>query len=234
MQSFFRGSWLLALALLFAPSLSAQMTVEATPFFGFTLPQGELCCGGALGDDVSQKLQASPAIGAALALRRGQLALEGMVLFSPTTQTDKLGFGLQSGGEFCVQPNCSGNAIDVPFTNDDQSLTFFTASILWYPGSNPVFEPYLAVGAGLRQLSQGDVVFGRFYGTPGWEDSTSDMALGIGGGLRFHYDDKISIRIDARDWISSFDWDEPSEDNDTELQNDIIVSTGISIVLGGN
>jgi hypothetical protein len=58
--------------------------------------------------------------------------------------------------------------------------------------------------------------------------------VGIGGGLRFHYNDQLSIRIDVRDWISSFDWFEDDPESSNELQNDIILTTGFSVVVGGN
>ncbi len=141
------------------------------------------------------------------------MGLEGTFTYTPTQQKDDV--GLQIGtGEF-------------PLSNPEQKLMFFTGSFLFYPGSNPVFEPYLAIGAGGRVLSKADIL-------GGWADNTMDLTVGIGGGLRFHYNDQLSIRIDVRDWISSFDWFEDDPESSNELQNDIILTTGFSVVVGGN
>lgn len=220
MQSFLRRFGFLAFAFLIVSPAAAQVAVELTPSYGLTLPTGQLCCAGETltlsGGELrltSQELEAAPAIGIALGVRRGALGFEAALAFTPTKQTDDIGFRFQG--------------VDIPVSNAEQSVVLFSGSLLWYPGSNPIFEPYLALGAGGRTLSKGDV-FG------GWEDNTVDVTIGIGGGLRFHYNDRFSIRIDARDWISTFDWNESSADNDLENMNLIILSTGLSIVLGGN
>lgn len=220
MQSFLRRFGSLAFVFLIASPSAAQVNVELTPWYGLTLPTGQLCCGGEvldLGDGqlrlTSQELEPAPAIGIALGVRRGSLGVEGSLAFAPTKQTDDVGFRFEG--------------VNIPVSNAEQSVVLYSASVLWYPGSNPIFEPYLAIGAGGRTLSKADV-FG------GWKDNTADLTIGFGGGVRFHYNDRFSIRIDARDWVSSFDWNEASEGNELENLNIIILSTGLSIVMGGN
>jgi outer membrane beta-barrel protein len=99
-----------------------------------------------------------------------------------------------------------------------------TANLMWRPilgGSATVLTPYFAVGAGVSRLSYPSGGFielsgeTRFVGT-------------VAGGAHVEMSGPVYLRLDVRDYVSTFDTEPIRE---SKLQNDLTVSIGIGVEL---
>lgn len=96
------------------------------------------------------------------------------------------------------------------------------ALLLWRPrisGSAAVLLPHVGAGAGIRKLG--------FDADSGFEDTT-DAVLVLAAGAQVRVSDRIHIRLDVRDLMSSFEGG-PFESSDT--QHDLFVHVGLGIGL---
>lgn len=65
-------------------------------------------------------------------------------------------------------------------------------------------------------------------------DGTTDFGGVLGIGILLNVSDNIGVRIDAQDYLYSakFSDEETGEETDSEFQNDLLFSAGLSIGLG--
>lgn len=181
-------------------------TVELTGFFGAVLPMSVL---GSQGDSVQADLSTKPAFGASLEYWFGG------------------GFGIGVAGGL-ASPNLSLSTVD-PDTGSPDAVDLGTADylhgealLLWRPrltSSASVLLPYFGAGAGIRRLD--------FASDSGFED-TSDVTIVLNAGTQVWVSDRIHLRLDVRDLISSFEGG-PFEGSD--LQHDLFVQVGLGLGL---
>ena len=62
-------------------------------------------------------------------------------------------------------------------------------------------------------------------------DGGTDVTFVLGGGIRYGLSSRLSLRLDLRDYISSYRQELPGGDLDSEGQNDILVTAGLEIGL---
>lgn len=96
------------------------------------------------------------------------------------------------------------------------------ALLVWRPGvsgSGAVLLPHFGAGAGIRRLG--------FDAATGFEDTT-DAVLVLAAGAQVRISDRLHLRLDVRDLMSSFEGG-PFESADT--QHDLFVHVGLGIGL---
>jgi hypothetical protein len=203
----------LSLALLLLPASSARAQV------GF---EGSVNAGGAffladLAEEINGLTRAhesSLALGAKAGARWARFSLEGELSYVPTKVVVKTSDGFEA--------------------TEDQNLTIFgVAALLNFPLSLQ-WEAFLAAGAGLKSYSAEDPTtkLGNF--APGFE-SGSDFTFNVGGGFRLWIQDRLNLRLDVRDYISTFDAFELTSQKGelTQTQHDLLVTLGLGWVPGG-
>lgn len=87
---------------------------------------------------------------------------------------------------------------------------------------------HLAGGLGLINRDGEFFDEGAGLFTQSLEDGT-DATFILGGGIRYGLSSRLSLRLDLRDYISSYRQELPGGDLDSELQNDISVTAGLEI-----
>ena len=87
------------------------------------------------------------------------------------------------------------------------------------PGAAAVLLPYFGIGAGIRSLS--------FPDGSGFVDS-DDVTLIINAGAHIKLSERIHLRLDIRDLVSSFASDGL---DDSKLQNEFLVNVGLGVGL---
>ena len=96
----------------------------------------------------------------------------------------------------------------------DTNVMLFGGSLLYtLPSENQMMEVFLAAGAG-----------GKTH-IPDIGDSQTNIYGSIGGGLRIFISPSMALRLEARDYISPY----ALPDVDGNLQNDILLTVGLSI-----
>jgi hypothetical protein len=107
------------------------------------------------------------------------------------------------------------------------------ANILWEIYRAP-FTPFgIHLMGGLAAVNRGGEFFDEGAGEI-WDESldAGTTIAGIAGlGARYGLSGRFGIRLDVRDYISSYSQSVPSGDFDSELQNDIWITGGIEITL---
>ena len=181
-------------------------TVELTAFGGAFLPMSVL---GSQGDSLKADLSTKPAFGASLEYWFGGgfgIGVSGG-LASPdlTLTTADLGTGQQDVADLGSVDYLHGEAL-----------------LLWRPqlaSSASVLLPYFGAGAGIRRLG--------FATDSGFED-TSDVTIVLNAGTQLWVSERVHLRLDVRDLISSFEGG-PFESSDT--QHDLFVQVGLGLGL---
>ena len=181
-------------------------TLELTGYVGLTLPMSVL---GAQGDTLEAELSTKPSFSAGLELWFGNgfgigvmggLASPELSLTTADSET-----GMQDVAELGTADYLHGEAV-----------------LLWRPqleGSAAVLLPYFGAGAGVRRL--------EFEADSGFEDTT-DVTIVLNAGTHIPISDRIHLRLDLRDLISSF---EGGPFEDSNLQHDIFAQVGLGIGL---
>lgn len=200
-----------------ATPVMAQSQFQITPLGGGMIFMSDVADdfdSGANFRFTGQSLNNSVAFGVQTGVRFGSLAVEGAFIFVPSslvTQTDAA---------------LTGDATIAVFSDED--VLIFGGDLLYYlPRSSPFFEFFLAGGAGIKLYKQADPL-------GGWEDNMSDITFDVGAGFEFAVSPTLSIRLQVRDYISTFDPIDAIRDNpnaidlDTKLQNDILWSAGLT------
>jgi hypothetical protein len=190
-----------------ASGLSAQARFEITPFAGAFLPLTDLT--DAFGTDrVVQSHASAVAFGAHAGVRSGALSFEGTFAY--------VGTSLDS----------EGSNVTIA---EDQTILMFGGSVLYNIEMSRFMEFFFAGGLGLKSYSADDPL-----SPPGFEAGSSIM-YNAGGGLRHFISPTMAIRLDLRDYMSSFDAFEltPASDLGAKMQHDLLLTVGLSFVLGG-
>lgn len=181
-------------------------TMELTAFGGALLPMSVL---GSQGDSLKADLSTKPAFGASLEYWFGG------------------GFGIGVSGGL-ASPDLSLTTAD-PGTGQQEvadlgSVDYLHAEalLLWRPrlsSSASVLLPYFGAGAGIRRLD--------FASDSGFDD-TSDVTIVLNAGTQLWVSERLHLRLDVRDLISSFEGG-PFDSSDT--QHELIVQVGIGLGL---
>lgn len=191
-----------------APGVSAQSRFELTPFAGAFLPLADLT--DAFGsDNVVQSHSSAVTFGAHAGVRFSALSIEGTFAY--------VGTNLDSEG--------SGVTI-----SEDQTILIFGGSLLYNIEASRFMEFFLAAGAGIKSYSADDPL-----SPPGFE-AGSDFMYNAGGGMRIFISPTTAIRVDVRDYMSTFDAFEllSASNQDAKMQHDLLLTVGLSFVLGGS
>jgi outer membrane protein W len=191
-----------------APAVAQQAGsgLELTGHVGAILPLAELAN---QGDTIKAELSTKPVFGASLDYWFGE----------------SWGVGFTAG---ITRPNLIVSTVDpvsgFPATDDLGTVDYVHAEgTLLYrpqlPGAAAVLLPYFGVGAGIRSLS--------FSEDAGVAD-TDDVVLILNAGGHARLSDRVHLRIDVRDLISSFD---AAEFEDSKRQHDVLLSVGLGVKL---
>ncbi|UCC81653.1 MAG: hypothetical protein JSW46_11610 [Gemmatimonadota bacterium] len=117
------------------------------------------------------------------------------------------------------------------WTGGGQVITL-GANILWEIYRAP-FTPFgIHLIGGLAAVNRGGEFFdekGYFFDEPLEGGTTIGVIAGLGA--RYGFSGRFGIRLDVRDYISSYSQSVPSGDFDSELQNDIWITGGIEVTL---
>lgn len=143
-------------------------------------------------------------------VRFGDLQVEGSVGYWPTTQV-------------LVFPNSVGG-VEGSFRAESKVLLADASLLYHFEVPNTLIEPFLVVGGGVKSYDTEQPLQGAIFVGP------TDATVIVGGGVRVPLTATTGLRIDIRDHISSFDFEVSGAD--AKLQNDVIVSVGLSLFPG--
>ena len=140
--------------------------------------------------------------GANAGVRWDRLAVEGQLAYVPTSILTEL-----SGIE------------DI---TTDQTILMLSGNVLYDLVQGSFFDLFVAAGAGIKQYSADDPAGGFSSG--------SDVMFNFGGGGRLAVTEVLSLRLDVRDYLSSFDAFEsdPNSEQGARYQHDVLVTIGLS------
>jgi hypothetical protein len=153
------------------------------------------------------------------------------VLFDDAELESALALGLHAGvrrGRFAFEGTFSYVGTDFSGHSEFESVSFdtnvllYTGSFLYYFENPGGVEPYLLLGAG-----------GKHY-DPDVEDggSVTDFTVDAGFGVAFPLPYGLGLRLEMRDYVSSFD---PGfEGVDSKKQHDLQLTAGIQISFGSS
>jgi Outer membrane protein beta-barrel domain len=192
---------------LFAGSAQAQRQFELTPFIGYLIPLGTLYQGGNLGAKISQT---------------SGFAFGGNFAYN---MSSRLGFegGLTYGsGELDLDPGA--------LPDEDDNL-FMLSAVARYRVNALAYKNQIHVLGGLGILHHGGDAVGllKDAGTKGF----THLGLILGGSYTLPIGRGLSVRFEGRDHIySSKLEDDQGGESDSSLQNDVLLTAGISLPLG--
>lgn len=153
--------------------------------------------------------------GGGLGARLGQLEVEGEVMYWPSTQVVVLDLaGAQIPGV-----ETSFRASSNVMVAGGNILYHFTVS------EDIAIEPYVTGGAGIKRYNTDQPLAGLLF-----VEGTNVM-WNVGIGAKFPISASSQLRVDVRDYMSTFDFG--IEGADSKLQHDVISKVGISFVFGG-
>ncbi len=127
-------------------------------------------------------------------------------------------FGVQADLRYLPTTVNAHSAGNPTVTDANIFLVSGNLSLFLPVGIRPI-EPFLTVGAGAKIYD------------PDYEgaDTQSDFAVNFGGGANLHLTPVVALRIDVRNYLSSLD---PEISGlDSEIQNDLLLSTGLTFTL---
>ena len=195
---------------------AAQARFQITPFGGGMVFASDLSdkFSTSEADFTGQTLNNSVALGVHGGLRFGSIAVEGTVAYAPATMVTISDIELDDNVQIAVF--------------SDQHVLILGGNLLFYlPRSSPFVEFFFTGGAGIKRYSQADPF-------EGWEEGESDPTFDVGAGLQLAVSPSASVRIDLRDYISSFDPDGESSDVlAKKTQHDFLIGFGITFHPGG-
>ena len=157
------------------------------------------------------------ALGARAGARWPRFSLEGELSYVPTNVVVKSNDGFEA--------------------TESQSITMFgIAALVNFPLSLQ-WEAFLAAGAGAKSYTADDPT--TKLGSPGQFSAgfepTTEVMFNVGGGFRLWIQDNWNVRLDLRDYISTFDAFAltPQAGNLSQTQHDLLFTLGIGWVPGG-
>jgi hypothetical protein len=131
---------------------------------------------------------------------------------------------------FAIEAEAAYTASDLEVSGAPVDTTlaanaFLAAISALYTIVDPPFEPisiYVSGGVGL--VGRGGDAFDTFF------ESASDVAAVVGLGVRYGIGHGMRIRVDIKDYISSFQ--DESVGGDAKLQNDLLLTGGLQLTFG--
>ena len=123
-------------------------------------------------------------------------------------------FNAAWGAEFSV--GYAGSGVEDSDDEEDASITMFSARLVRQ------FSPTFMGGGGLAYVTRG----GTF-----WEDidGTSDIGANLFLAYLFPMGERMKVRIEIEDYISSAGFEVGTFETDGQLQNDLVLSGGVMI-----
>lgn len=208
---------LLALVLVMLPAtLSAQARFTISGFGGVYIPGADLFDE----QDVNAVLRfghkTAPAFGGRVAVwPTPRLAIEAEGAFLP------------SDIEF------RGTILGTINADTTLSSSAIAASInVLYAVIKPPLEPLaIYISGGLGIISRSGDLFDVLESSVNEAPSKTDVAGVAGIGLTYGVARGFNLRVDLRDYISAY---QPFSGDDSKLQNDLMLSGGLEVVIGGN
>jgi hypothetical protein len=180
--------------------------LELTGYIGTVLPLSQLAN---QGDTIKAEISTKPVVGASLDYRfSGNWGVQVMGGFGKPELTVS---AVDSGSEFPVTINMGS----VDFLHAEATILFRPQ----FTGAAAALLPYFGVGAGIRSLS--------FPDGSGFEDS-DDVTLIITAGSHIQVSERVHLRLDIRDLVSSF---ESAGLDDSRLQNEFLINVGLGVGL---
>lgn len=142
------------------------------------------------------------AFGANAGVRWDRLAVEAQLAYVPTDILTEI-----SGLEDIATP---------------QSILMLSGNVLYDLIQGNFFDLFAVGGAGIKNYSADDPAGGFSSG--------SDFMFNFGGGGRLAVTEVLSLRLDVRDYVSSFDAFEtdPNSEQGARYQHDVLVTIGLS------
>lgn len=213
--------------MLAAPPLAAQVDFEFTAFgagavFVTDVVEPFTTTGGLQTN--GESFTNSVGLGAAVTARFRDFGVEGTLAFVPTSVVFRLAaadIGLPQTAELAIV--------------DEQNLLIFGLNGLYYlPGTSPFVQFYVAAGLAGKRYGNADPL-------GGWNAGMADLGGSLGGGLNFAISPGMSIRLDARDYVTSFDaydaLDATTRESlalegwpvESRIQHDILITFGLTV-----
>ena len=200
-----------AAALLLGPLLAApvqaQRQFEATPFIGYLIPLGTLYQGGNLGAKISQT--SGFTFGGNVAYNMtARLAFEGGLAFGSGTMD-----------------------LDPGTLPDEDDNVFMLSAVARYRVNALAYRNQIHVLGGLGFIRHGGDAVGllKDAGTKGF----THLGLILGASYALPIGRGLNLRFEGRDHIySSKLKDDQGGESDSSLQNDLVLTAGISLPLG--
>lgn len=121
-----------------------------------------------------------------------------------------------------VSTNILTEISDLEDITTDQSILMLSGNVLYdlIPGS--FFDLFVVGGAGIKRYGADDPAGGFSSG--------SDFMFNFGAGGRLAVTEVLSLRLDVRDYVSSFDAFEldPNSQQGARTQHDVLITIGLS------
>jgi hypothetical protein len=205
------------------------------PRFG-TLASAALLCGSISAlPAAGQQFEGSVFVGAFLPTQNlteeFALNVEGTVRTALQSHENALTFGANAGvrwdrfaveGQLAFVPtNILTEISGLEDIATDQSILMVSGNALYDILPGDFFDIFLAAGAGFKQYSADDPS-GGFSGG-------SDVMFNFGAGGRLAVTEILSLRLDVRDYVSSFDaFEDVTSDQGAKTQHDVLITIGLS------
>lgn len=152
------------------------------------------------------------------------------VIFDDSELETSFAVGLHTGGRkgrFAIEGGFAFVPTDFSgFTESrpikiDTNLLLYGGNILYYFANPHAVEPYIAFGLGGKRydVDVEDV------------DPVSDFTWNVGFGISFPLSEDLSLRVEMRDYMSTFNPELPGVDSG--MQNDFLLTAGIGFGFGG-
>ncbi|MEE9245288.1 MAG: outer membrane beta-barrel protein [Gemmatimonadota bacterium] len=221
-----RPIWLsLCLVLALAPATAAQHTPSYTlgASVGLYLPTADL---------VSDQNIVQPGSGLAATISFGQRTSGALVLRGTRTLSAKLAIELEFfWANSQIELSALRPGVNPTQAKQDARVIALSADVLYEIFRAP-FTPFaIHVLGGLGLLNRGGDFFEDSEGFLGTIDGGTDPTFVLGAGFRYGLSPQWGLRLDFRDYISSYRQSLEDQDLDSELQNDFLISAGIEYTL---
>ena len=184
----------------------AGQQFEGSVFVGAALPTQNLTDEFALNVDgaVRTALQSHEnalTFGANAGVRWDRLAVEGQFAYIPTNILTEIS-GLED-------------------VTTDQTILMFSGNVLYDILPGDFFDVFVVGGAGIKSYSADDPAGGFSAG--------SDFMFNFGAGGRLAVTEVLALRLDVRDYISTFDaFEDANSDEGAKTQHDVLITIGLS------
>ena len=157
------------------------------------------------------------ALGARAGARWPRFSLEGELSYVPTNVVVKSSDGFEA--------------------TESQSLTMFGVTALVNFPLSLQWDAFLAAGAGAKSYTATDPTtkLGNPGQFPAGFESGTEVMFNVGGGFRLWIQDRWNVRLDLRDYISTFDAfaSTPQAGELSQTQHDLLFTLGLGWVPGG-